>query len=189
MADPKAVSFDLNSDMLDMLHREFDVDKLVERFAQQIEADPKAKLEDISKNVFQEYGKEFIRRTIQLGEEYPDRTYEVLKEADDHLNGYLAFPLIPQRFLEIAYLSIQEFRNLPIMQNNPRRLTYRVPDCKIFQAINNKLGDEIAESLYCKHLCVSICENLMLSLGQDSVVTVDATREVNKYCQFSITKA
>lgn len=188
MTSGKAVSFDLNSDMLDMLHREFDVEKLVALFAKQIADNPKAKSEDIGRQVFQEYGKDLIRRTLQLGEEYSDRTYEVLKEASDHLNGYLNFPLIPQRFLEIAYLSIQEFRSLPIIQNNPRRLTYRISDCSIFQAIDKKLGNKVAKSLHCKHGCVSLCENLMLGLNQDSIVTIDSLKDTGNYCQFSIVK-
>ena len=188
MAEKKVLSFELNGDMLALIRQEFDVEELVTRFCEAIADKTKQQIEDIGKEIFGEYGRELMRRTVQLGEEYPDRTYEVLKEAVDHLDGYYKFALVPQRFLEIAYLSIFELRNLPIMENSPRRLAYRITDCPIYQALTAKCGAERAKLMACKHVCLTAVDVLHQDMDLDAIVGMEASLAKDGYCQFSASK-
>ena len=189
MVEKQVLSYELNQDMLASIRREFDVKKVVTRFSEAIADKSKQQIEEIGKEIFAEYGRELMHRTLQLGEEYPDRTYEVLKEAIDQLGGYYRFALLPQRFLEIAYLSIFELANLAIMENSPRRLAYRITDCPIYRLLTEKCGEDVAKLKACKHICLTAIDVLHQDLDLDAVASMQASLPKNGYCQFSATKS
>lgn len=188
MAEKKALSFVLNSDMMQLLRQEFDVENLVSRFAEAIAGKGKEGIESKGREIFEEYGRELIRRSLQLGEEYPDRTYEVLKEAIDQTGGYYKFALLPQRFLEIAYLSTHNLSTLPIMENNSRRLVYKMDNCLIYKTVQEKCGEEVAKLLTCKHACLTACEFLHQDLELDADIDMEASMDKDGYCLFSAKK-
>ena len=126
-----------------------------------------------------------MRRVLQLGEEYTDRTYEALRDMIDR-TGELLFPLVPQRFIEIAYLGTQDFLKLPVLENWIQRLVYQVPDCLTLRLIKEKCGTEVAEQVPCKYACLSALGTLFHDL--DLSVTIerkDPTAEDN-YCEYTI---
>ena len=108
---PKPYSFDLNEDMIQLIRDEFNAETVVTKLADAIKGKDKKDIGKIAKDIFEEYGQNWMRKTIQLGEEYSDRTIEVTLESVDR-NGeqFLLFPHVLQRFVEIAYLSTQEFQ-------------------------------------------------------------------------------
>ena len=189
MVEKQVLSYELNQDMLALIRREFDVEKVVTRFSEATANKSEQQIEEIGKEIFAEYGRELMHRTLQLGEEYPDRTYEVLKEAIDQLGGYYRFALLPQRFLEIAYLSIFELANLAIMENSPRRLAYRITDCPIYRLLTEKCGEDVAKLMACKHICLTAIDVLHQDLDLDAVASMQASLPKNGYCQFSATKS
>ncbi|MBW2324085.1 MAG: hypothetical protein JRF41_11325 [Deltaproteobacteria bacterium] len=86
--EAKNYSYELNPDMLKLLREEFDVDKVTSKFAEAIKGKSAGEIEAEGKAIFEEYGRNWIRQSLKLGEEYPDRTYEVLLEAIDKTGGY-----------------------------------------------------------------------------------------------------
>ena len=174
-------SFDLNEDMLNTLSQEFEISKLIGKFCEA--AKGKEQTEAIAKEIFGEYGRDLMRRTIKLGEEYPDRTYEVIKEAAQK-TGELTFPHIPQRFLEIAYLGTQPILKLPIVENSPSRLTFRLDSCATFDALKERCGEGIAEQMPCRHACLAACESLFQDLNLEVKVDMEASMVRDGYCQF-----
>ncbi|MBW2324083.1 MAG: hypothetical protein JRF41_11315 [Deltaproteobacteria bacterium] len=159
--EAKNYSYELNPDMLKLLREEFDVDKVTSKFTEAIKGKSAGEIEAEGKAIFEEYGRNWIRQSQKLGEEYPDRTYEVLLEAIDKTGGYLRFALAPQRFLEIAYLSTQEISILP----------------------------EVANLLPCRHACLTACETLHRDLGIDALVQMEAQIPKDGYCQFAARRA
>lgn len=184
---PAPYSFDLNNDMLNLLRQEFGPQKIVDKFAQAVAGKEGAQIEDRAKEVFGEYGKEWMGKVLQLGEEYPDRTYEVLREAID-LTEELFFPHVPQRFLEIAYLSTQQFLQLPVSENFRHRLVYQVPDCGIFNLLKEKCGSEIAGLMPCKYACLRALETLRQGLELDAIIDMTASTAKLGFCEFSVKK-
>ena len=130
-----------------------------------------------------------MKRTLELGEEYPDRTYEVLKESIDKTGGYYKFTLLPQRFLEIAYLSTQDISILPIVENNAQRLVYRMVDCLTYKTIKERCGEQIANLLVCRHACLGGCESLHRDLEIDAIIQMAASMEKDGYCEFVVRRA
>ena len=187
--EPKLYSFELNREMMATLAEEFDVETLASDFAKAIEGKSAEEVASTAESFFTDFGTRWIRKSHKLGEEYPDRTYEVLLEAIDATDGYMRFALVPQRFLEIAYLATQDFPHLPIIENNQYRLIYRLDDCKTYRKLKETCGDEVAESLPCQHACMTACEVLHRELGIDATVEMQAAMPTDGYCQFAASRA
>ena len=184
---PRPYSFELNLDMLNLLRQEFDPEGIVTKFAQAV-AEKKAPESDVvAEKIFGEYGKDWIKRTLQLGEEYPDRTYEVIREAADQ-TGELFFPHVLQRFIEIAYLGTQQFRKLPVVENWARRLVYKVTDCYTFKLLKEKCSSEVVDLLPCRHACLTACHTACQNLNLDVAINMDASMVKDGYCQFAIAR-
>jgi hypothetical protein len=184
---PRPYSFELSPEMLELLRKEFDPPIIVAKFAEAIADKKGTEIDTVAEKIFCEYGEQWMRKTFQLGEEYPDRTYEVLKEAADQ-TGELVFPLVLQRFIEIAYLSTQQFRILPIVENWGRRLVYKVTDCHTFKTLQDKCGSEATSLLPCRHACLTMCRTGCQGLNLDATVDMDATMVRDSYCQFAINR-
>lgn len=184
---PRPYSFELSTEMLELLRKESDPPIIVAKFAEAVAGKKGTEIDAVGEKVFGEYGEEWMRRTLQLGEEYPDRTYEMLKEAADQTSE-LVFPLVLQRFIEIAYLSTQQFRILSIVENWARRLVYKVTDCYTFKTLQDKCGSEAASLLPCRHACLAMCRTGCQAWNLDATVDMDATMVKDGYCQFAINR-
>ena len=185
----KQYSYELNPEMLKMIGEQFDVDKITTKFAEAVKGKSPSEIETVGKDIFEAYGRDWMKMSHKLGDEYPDRTYEVLLESVDKTGGYLKFALVPQRFIEIAYLSTQELSILPIVENNYNRLIYRLVDCKTYKMIKEKCGDEMANRLTCKNACLTACKTIHQELEIDAMISQTATIPENGYCQFEAKRA
>ena len=186
---PKPYSFDLNEDMIQLLRDEFNPETVAAKLADAISGKDKSEVEKIAKDIFEEYGQNWMRKTIQLGEEYSDRTIEVVMESiDRNGNQFMLFPHAIQRFVEIAYVSTQESLKLPVTLNNQYELAFRMPQCLLFSKIKDKCGDEVANLMTCQHACLKALETLNRDLEIDTLNTMVASTNKDDYCEFSMKK-
>jgi len=182
---PAPYSFDLNEDMIKLIREEFNAEGIAAKLAEAISGKPKNEVEKIGKDIFEEYGQNWMKRTMQLGEEYSDRTIEVVKESIDRQgNQFLIFPHVLQRFVEIAYLSNQQFLKVPITLNNSMALAYRIPKCTVFNAVKEKCGDEVAKLMICKNGCLKALETVAKDLELYTVNEMIASTAKEGYCEF-----
>lgn len=186
---PNDFSFELNPEMLKALREEFTAEKIVDEFAKAIKGKSGDEIDAEGERVFEPFGRKWMQKTHKLADEYPDRTYEVLKMAIDKTGGHLKFALLPQRFIEIAYLSTQDFPILPIIENNPQRLTYRLPECRTFNQIKEKCGEDVANRMPCKHACLTACKTIHEDLDIDVKIEMTASMPEEGHCQFSAKRA
>ena len=190
MYEQNQYSYELNPEMLKQLNEEFDTQKMAVEFAGKIEGKSSDEVASEGRTFFEAYGTNWIKKAHKLGEEYPDRTYEVLKMAIDKADGgYFKFALLPQRFIEIAYLSTQDIPVLPVIENNPERLIYRMVECKTFNSIKEECGEDVANQLHCKHACLTACRTIHKDLDIDANVEMEASIPVDGYCQFAARRA
>jgi len=180
----KNYSFELHPAMLKKIGEACDVEQAVARFAEQTKGKSPAEIEKEGEAFFTAYGRDWITLAHKLGDEYPDRTYEVLLEIVDKSKGYYKFALLPQRFLEIAYLATMDMSVLPIVENNAQRLIYRVVDCKTYKNLKEKCGDAVAESLPCRYGCLTACETIHQDLDVDAAIHQAASMPKEGYCEF-----
>ena len=186
---PKPYSFDLNEDMLKLIRDEFNAEGIASKLADGIKGKAKGDIEKIAKDIFEEYGQNWMKRVMQLGEEYSDRTIEVILESVDHDgNQFLIFPHVPQRFVEIAYLATQQLLKIPIVLNNQYALAYRIPQCLLFNTIKEKCGDEVANLMTCQNGCLKALDAIGKGMELDMVIDMAASTAKDNYCEFSMTK-
>lgn len=186
---PKPYSFDLNEDMIQLIRDEYNAEAIATKLADAISGKEKDEVVKIAKDLFEEYGQNWMRKTIQLGEEYSDRTIEVTLESIDRSGQqFLLFPHVIQRFVEIAYLGTQEFLKLAVTLNNQYAFEYRVPQCLLFNTIKDKCGDEVANLMTCQNACLKALETVCKDLEVDSVNSITATTVKDGYCEFCMKK-
>jgi len=186
---PKPYSFDLNEDMVKLIREDFNAEGIANKLAEAIKGKPKTSIAKIAKDILEQYGQNWMRKTMQIGDEYPDRTIEMVKETVDR-NGvqFLVFPHVPQRFIEIAYLSNQQFLKLPVVLNNMYEFAYRIPKCNVFNQIKEKCGDDVAKQMHCKHACLKALDTLRQDMELDVVINMDASTAKDGFCEFSMKK-
>jgi len=186
---PKPYSFDLNEDMIKLIREEFGAEGIVSKFADAVKRKAPGEVERVGKDIFEDYGEKWMKSTMQLADEYSDRTIEVIKETVDRSgNQFLFFPHVPQRFIEIAYLSTQQLLKMPITLNNAYELAYRLPQCQLFNTIKGQCGGKIANLMTCQNACLKALETLRKDLELGAVITMVASTAKDGYCEFSMRK-
>lgn len=171
-------AFDLNEEMVETIEREFGPEAL----RREVQA---AKATGLDEAFFAGFGRRWMERALELGELYSDRTYEVLKGAVAK-TGHFAFPFIPERFIEIAFLSVQPIYTLPVVENGAAGLVFKMPFCEYYKTVREEAGDEFAAKLPCKAACLAAWRLAFERFGFGVNVSMDATMPVDEYCQFAI---
>lgn len=186
---PRPYSFDLNEDMVNMIRSEFGAEVVADKLSAAIKGKTKADVAAVASALFKELGGAWMQKTIQLSDEYSDRTIEVVLESVDRQgNQFLAWPHVPQRFVEIAYLSTQAFLKVPITLNNLEVLEYRIPQCALFGAIKEKCGDDVANLMTCKEYCLTALETVRRHQELEAIVDMPKATAADGYCEFSMRK-
>jgi hypothetical protein len=102
--------------------------------------------------------------------------------------GEMNFPLVPQRYIEIAYLSTQPFKRLWIISNSPNAFSFKLRDCNIYQAMRQKYGEEIANKMVCKSACFAMLNEIFSHFGFDVESLLETSMADAGSCQFRIQK-
>ena len=79
MPEAPIMSFELNEEMLNTIEDEFSPEKIASRLADAVAGKSPEEVDGIGEEMFTRYGADLMKRSYELGEEYPDRTYEVIK--------------------------------------------------------------------------------------------------------------
>ncbi len=168
--------FYISDELFETIEKEFDGEAIAKKYAR-------------SKSItdFEEYGKQLMKRTMELSnqEKYRDRTYEVLLEAAKK-TGELLFPHVAQRHIEIAYLSVHLMGVLQVEANNAQELSFKVleEDCKIYQSLKNLISGEELKSLPCQAACLSCLKTVFDEMGFDVELTMSEKMPENGDCFF-----
>ena len=177
------LTFDLDEGMLKAIGGEFAADKIASQFSDALATQGQKQLENLAQEIFGDYGVQWMKRSRELGEHYSDSTYEMLKKAIEK-TGVMYFPLVPQRFVEIAYLSVMSFLTLSVVQNNGEKLAYKLTACDIYENIKRQCGTDVASLLPCRYACLSALNTLFQDLNIKVTISMEATMPKNGYCQF-----
>jgi hypothetical protein len=184
MEAKKELSFELHEEMMGLIAQEFSPEDIAKSLTDTLKGKSQDEIPEIGERLFADYGVRWGQRVVELGESYMDRTYEVLKESLEQ-TGSPTFPLVPQRFIEIAYLSTQELSVLTVIENNFARIIFRIENCKTYQGITKGCGEEVARLLTCRQGCLSLCRTIIEGLDIDEVAEeMTGTTPEKGYCEF-----
>lgn len=186
MTATEAYSFDLAEELVEQLEQEYGPEALQGELQKALDGGTPGDVSEArARDFFGDFGRRWMERTLELGEQHTDRTYETLKQVAEQVGG-LSFPFVPQRFIEIAYISTQPIYTLPIVENGALGLVFKMPFCGYQKAIGESMGEEFADQLHCKAACLMACQTAFEHFGFSVTVTMDATMPADEYCQFSI---
>ncbi len=171
---------DLDEAMMKELSKEF----ATLNFVKTLKLSEPHSIEDARASL-EEYGRELARGSIEKGEKRIDRVYQVMKKAMEK-TGEMKFPFIPQRYLEIAYLSIQPFRRLRIVANSPKIFSFRLNECSLYKAIEEEYGKEAADKMVCRSACFALIEEILSHFDFDIKPSLEASMADDGKCQFKI---
>jgi len=173
-------NLDLDEEMINELSEEF----APLNFVKTLKLSEFHTIED-AKASLEQYGRELARRSIEKGEKKIDRVYHVMKKAMEK-TGEMKFPFIPQRYFEIAYLSIQPFRRLRTVTNSPKIFSFRLNECSLYKAIEEEYGKEAADKMVCKSACFALIEEILSHFDFDIKPSLEASMADDGKCQFKI---
>ncbi len=181
MTSQQVPSFDLDDGMIQTLHEELGPDKLRAGIEQALSGGRPAK------TYLETFGKTWMQRVLELGEAHPDQTFECMKAAVTKTGQ--EFPFIPQRYIEIAYLGTQPIYTLPIVENSARGLTFKMPFCEYYKALQESQGDQFVSSLPCSAACETASKVAFEHFGFKVKVNWEAKMPDDGFCQVAIRKA
>ena len=163
-------NYRLSKDLFDAIENEFKTETIAKKY-----------LESKDPQLFKEYGKNLMDRTYELGikPEFSDRMYEMIQFATKETGGEVRFPHEPQRFIEIAYLSVHFMGIVRIRINNKNELTFSVneKDCGIYKHLKEGLSEEELKALPCQEACMTSVKRIFELLKMDDV-TVSQTEKM-----------
>ncbi len=176
----KEIKHYFDGEMISKLSEKFDPEEFVKGL-------DVSEAEDIlsSKSAFEEYGEKLIKESITLGEKNKDRIFELMENAAEK-TGELEFPLFPERYIELAYLSIQPIKRLWVNANSPELFSFEIKDCNIHKSIKEKLGQEAADKMACKETCFKIIEGSFDYFDFDIEKSMPKTMAQDEKCLFEI---
>lgn len=170
---------DIDQDLIKKLSKMFDPSEFVENL-------DNGDIED-KKSAFREYGSNLIEKSIELGEQSTDRTLEVMEQVAEK-TGELKFPLFPQRYIELAYLSIEPFKRLWIDANSPKIFSYELKNCNVYDAIEKNYGEEACNKMACQETCFAILEGAFDHFDFDVEKSLEMNMAEDGKCLFKVKK-
>ena len=155
-------NYRISKDLFDAIENEFKTETIAKKY-----------LESKDPNLFKEHGKKLMEKTYELGSkpEYSDRIYELIQMAGKDTGGEVIFPHVPQRFIEIAYLSVHFMGILRVRVNNMKELTFTVDEkhCGIYGHLKEGLSEDELKALPCKDSCLTAVNRIFELLKMDDV--------------------
>ena len=154
-------NYKLSEDLFVAIENEFDGEAIAKKY-----------VETKDKSILNDFGKNWMKKTLELGnqEQYIDHTYEMIKKVGEK-TGQGLFPNAPQRFLEIAYLSVHLMSNVNIFTSNLQELSFKVlkDQCKIYKNLESDLPPDELKELPCKGACMEALKFLF----EDFKISID----------------
>ncbi|MFA4834997.1 MAG: hypothetical protein WC749_02855 [Dehalococcoidia bacterium] len=173
----------LNEEMLKQISEQFSVEKGIKGLD---EENKKRRMVVGGREFFTHFGESLAKMTAELGEKYDDKTYEAIrKDLLEPLGQQYRFPIVLQRFVEIAYLSLfPSLSFVDIREGSLKRLAFRINNCPMYGKIK-EVFPQAAADLICQYGCVALGKTLCQQLRFDDV-KYGVVKLVTKagYCEF-----
>jgi hypothetical protein len=181
--DPRA--FNLDEDMVKRISQEFDFGKAANFFCKQVKDKRDGEILERAQAFFSDLGRRIMLTSLVEGEKHQDLTYITMKEYIEK-TGVGIFPLIPQRYIEIANLCAMPIYELDVIQSNANKLSYRIRDCAVYQVLLEELGKDRAEKLPCRFGCLMLSKTVADHFAFKADVIMETKQSIDGYCQFSL---
>ncbi|MHB1126688.1 MAG: hypothetical protein ACYC2T_06970 [Bacillota bacterium] len=177
--------YDLHEELLNGIAASFDVANAVKEYAARIKGTSIEMAQKIGEDFFGAYGAGLIEKSIELGNQYRDRTAELIDEVARKTG--VVFPAVPQRHLEAALLATRPTDKWQLNECNQKRIVYTVNQCSVYNALKEATGDVAEKALPCSSGCLSTLNTLFNKLDLNVKVEMEQKICQDGACKFKAT--
>jgi len=168
--------------LLSRFARDFKMDGAINRFISSVKEKKTNQIEDIAKQVLGEYSQKLSSSLVKSEKDLLDRTGEIMYQVAEKTGA--RFPSIPQRLMELAFMSTRPQDRLLISIATTKELLLRVAPCVAYSELKKNLGEEKARSIPCKYGCIAYSRALFDELKIPVKPGIKAKMSEKGYCEF-----
>ena len=175
--------YNIDSEFLDILDKEFDIKDPVERYASEAGGKEDYDKDEIAKRVFGDYGRNLAKRILELEGKYRDRVGEVIYNVAAK-TGHV-FPSVPQRFLEISFLGPRSDDEWTYKEISHKKLIHIIKYCAINQLLKKVMGEKEANILPCRYVDIGTCTAFYEGLNLNVFFKMTGELPKDGFCRFN----
>jgi hypothetical protein len=174
-----------SDDLISRFSHRFGMDRVINDFIALAKDKNKKETNKVACEKLGQYLLELSTSLARAEKDSMDRTGEIMYQVADKTG--IRFPSVPQRLLELGFMSTRPLDKLTVIETNPKALVLRIPSCTAYNEIKQKLGEEKAGDLPCRHACLLNSITLFEQLGIAAEFRNTAKANEKGYCEFAFT--
>lgn len=178
-------NYDLAEELVQGMEEACGVDIAIQKVAVAVQDAASTGVFTVLEKALDRLGSETAHKCHELGAKYRDRTAEIIEEVVAKTG--IAFPSLPQRYLEIAVICPRPQDKWTLYAANVRELTYSVTRCSLFTGLSD-INPEVSSKMPCLSYCGKLAETIFKVLGIPVHSHVLATMAKDGYCRFQYLK-
>jgi hypothetical protein len=180
--DEELYDYYFSDDLVSKFSQRFNMMKAISGFISMAKEKTGKQIEVIARQVLGEYSRELSTSLVDSEKDRMDRGGEIIHQVAERTG--IKFPSIPQRLIELGFMSTRAQDKLTISVSTPRTLTLRVSTCAAYTELESKFGEAIARDLPCKYGCLANSKMLFDKLNMP--VEIEGCSNINEkgYCEF-----
>lgn len=183
-SDEELYDYYFSDELLNEFSNRFRMQQVIDEFVSVAKGKNAEQIEGMAKLVLDKYLQELANSLANSAKDNVDRTGELVYQVAEKTG--VVFPSIPQRLIELAFMSTRAEDKLAIPVSTSRMLTLRVSTCAAFNGLKSRLGEEKVEGLPCRHGCIANSSHLFSILNIP--IELKNTAKINEkgYCEFTL---
>nr|MDO8098277.1 hypothetical protein [Candidatus Njordarchaeota archaeon] len=162
--------------------QDFKMDGVITKFISSVKEKKIDQIENLAKQVLGDYSQRMSRSLVKSEKDSLDRTGEIVYQVAEKTR--VKFPNIPQRLMELAFMSTRPQDRLLVPVSTTRELVLKVAQCGAYSELKKSLGEEKARGIPCKYGCIANSKTLFDELKIAVKSGIKAKMSEKGYCEF-----
>jgi hypothetical protein len=180
--DEELYDYYFSDDLVSKFSQRFNMMKAISGFISMAKEKTSKQIDVIARQVLGKYSQELSTSLVDSDKDHMDRGGEIIHQVAERTG--IKFPSIPQRLIELGFMSTRAQDKLTIFVSTSKTLTLRVSTCAAYTELKSKFGEEKAKDLPCKYGCLANSKILFDKLNIP--VELEGSANINEkgYCEF-----
>jgi hypothetical protein len=139
--------------VLSRFAQSFRMDGVITRFISLVKEKRIDQIENVAKQLLGEYLQNLSSSLVRYEKDSLDRTGEIMYQVAEKTG--VRFPSIPQRLIELAFISTRSQDKLLVSTATTEEIVFRVSPCITYSELKKSLGEEKARDMPCRYGCIA----------------------------------
>ncbi len=182
-SDEELYAYYFSDDILSKFSQRFSMEKAISEFISKAEKKTSKQIDNFAKQELGKYSQELLTSLVNSEKNHMDRTGDIIYQVAEKTG--IKFPSIPQRLIELGFMSTRPHDRLAIPVSTPKVLTIRASACAAYVQLKSRLGEEKAKDLPCKYGCIANSKILFDELNIPVELESRTNMHEKGYCEFT----